>query len=74
MENRLSPHVLWPTVRVLGREEAGQGEGRRWQTLGGKIYTEPFWYPKELSYMKVLGKVVAVNPWKVREECTARRK
>ena len=35
---------------------------------------DSFWYPKELSYMKALGKVVAVNPWKVWEECTARRK
>ena len=34
----------------------------------------PFWYPTELSYMKALGKVIAVNPWKVWEECTARRK
>ena len=35
---------------------------------------QAFWYPTELSYMKALGKVVAVNPWKVWEECTARRK
>ena len=35
---------------------------------------QSFWFPKELSCMKALDKVVAVNPWKVREECTARRK
>ena len=33
-----------------------------------------FWYPTELSHIKALGKVVAVNPWKVWEECTDRRK
>ena len=44
------------------------------QTLWSPIYQDPFWYPWELSNMKALGKVVAVNPWKVREECTARRK
>ena len=38
------------------------------------VMLNPFWYPTELSYMKALGKVVAVNPWKVWEECTARRK
>ena len=33
-----------------------------------------FWYSKELSYLKALGKVVAVNLRNVWEECTARRK
>ena len=34
----------------------------------------PFWYPEELSNMKALGKLVAVNWWKMWEECTAWRK
>ena len=38
------------------------------------IWSDSFWYPTKFSYMIALGKVVAVNPWKVWEECTARRK
>ena len=44
------------------------------QSMQGRGWGTPIWFPKELSYMKALGKVVAVNLWKVWEECTARRK